>query len=106
LSFQEKTLSCCDCGTNFIFSVTDQEFFASKGFVNAPKRCPACRAARKVERPGSTGGSYSNGNSYNSTRQMFPAVCSDCGKATQVPFEPRNGKPVYCSDCYRKVRVS
>jgi CxxC-x17-CxxC domain-containing protein len=35
---------------------------------------------------------------------MFPAVCAECGKDTQVPFEPRGDKPVYCSDCYRKVR--
>ena len=35
---------------------------------------------------------------------MFPAVCSDCGKATQVPFEPRLDKPVYCSDCFATHR--
>jgi CxxC-x17-CxxC domain-containing protein len=31
---------------------------------------------------------------------MFPAVCATCGKATEVPFEPREGRPVYCRDCY------
>jgi CxxC-x17-CxxC domain-containing protein len=35
---------------------------------------------------------------------MHPAVCATCGKDTQVPFEPRNGRPVYCSDCYATVR--
>jgi CxxC-x17-CxxC domain-containing protein len=108
MSFQAKSLTCCDCGTNFNFSAEDQEFFQSKGFVNDPKRCPTCRAARKTERIGSTGNT-GNGTSYNSSyspRQMYPAICSDCGKAAQVPFEPRNGKPVYCSDCYRKVRAA
>jgi CxxC-x17-CxxC domain-containing protein len=107
LSLQTKTLPCCECDKNFTFTIEEQETFQSKGHVNDPKRCPACRQMRKSQRAttlGSTGAS----NSYNSPytpRQMFPAVCSDCGKATQVPFEPRNGKPVYCSDCYRKVRT-
>jgi CxxC-x17-CxxC domain-containing protein len=103
MSFQDKSLQCSDCGATFTFSAQDQEFFQSKGYTNEPKRCPACRDARKAER-GTTGGGYSSNNSYSTTRQMFPATCSDCGKATQVPFEPRNGKPVYCSDCYRKVK--
>jgi CxxC-x17-CxxC domain-containing protein len=114
MSFQDKSLQCSDCGATFTFSSQDQEFFQSKGYTNEPKRCPTCRDARKAERGTSTGGysgnSYSGGNSSGgnsssyTTRQMFPATCSDCGKATQVPFEPRNGKPVYCSDCYRKVK--
>jgi CxxC-x17-CxxC domain-containing protein len=99
MSFEDKSLQCADCGINFTWSAADQEFFQSKGYTNAPKRCPACRDARKTERGGSTGGGYSGARA-----QMFPATCSDCGKATQVPFEPRNGKPVYCSDCYRKVK--
>ncbi|AKG54206.1 hypothetical protein DGWBC_1576 [Dehalogenimonas sp. WBC-2] len=109
MAYQPRTLNCCDCGSDFTFSVEDQEFFASKGFVNEPKRCPSCRTARKAERGSSNGGSSfgGNGGGYNSApRQMFPAVCSDCGKATQVPFEPRNGKPVYCSDCYRRVSAT
>jgi CxxC-x17-CxxC domain-containing protein len=34
---------------------------------------------------------------------MFKAVCSNCGKDCEVPFEPTNGKPVYCSDCFEKM---
>ena len=98
MSFQEKTLQCADCGTDFSFTAEEQEFFRSKGYTNEPKRCPSCRQARKTERGGSRGGSY------GAPRQMFPATCAQCGKDTQVPFEPTNGKPVYCSDCYRKVR--
>jgi CxxC-x17-CxxC domain-containing protein len=106
MSFEDKSLQCSDCGINFTWSSQDQEFFQSKGYTNAPKRCPACRDARKAER-GTTGGNSGfggNGGGYSTRSQMFPATCSDCGKATQVPFEPRNGKPVYCSDCYRKVK--
>ncbi len=96
MSFQDKTLQCSDCGANFTFSAEEQEFFQTKGFVNEPKRCPECRQARKSERYRSS--------IYGSRRQMFPVVCAECGKNTEVPFEPVGDKPVYCSDCYRKVR--
>ena len=100
MSFQDKSIQCSDCGTTFTFSAEDQEFFQSKGYTNEPKRCPSCRQARKADRYGSSG------SSYGMRRQMFPAVCAECGKDTQVPFEPRGDKPVYCSDCYRKIRPS
>ena len=107
MSFQDKTLECSDCGSEFTFSAEEQEVFQSRGYTNEPKRCPECRQARKAERYGNSGNSYGNG-SYGSRaqRQMFPAVCAECGKETEVPFEPREGRPVYCSDCYRKVKSS
>jgi CxxC-x17-CxxC domain-containing protein len=95
MAFQDKTLTCSDCGKTFTFSAEDQEFFQSKGYTNEPKRCPDCRQSRKAERFGSSGGVR---------RQMFPATCAQCGKTTEVPFQPRGDKPVYCSDCYRKIR--
>jgi CxxC-x17-CxxC domain-containing protein len=113
MGLENKTLNCADCGTTFSFSASEQEFFQSKGYTNEPKRCPSCRQARKSERTGS--GSYGSGGygsggygsgSYGSPRQMFPATCASCGKQTEVPFEPRSGRPVYCSDCYRKVKPS
>jgi CxxC-x17-CxxC domain-containing protein len=100
MSFEDKTLQCSDCGAEFTFSAEEQEFFQAKGYTNEPKRCPSCRAARKAERYG-TSGYESRGR-----RQMFPAVCAECGKETEVPFEPRQGRPVYCSECYNKVRLS
>jgi len=100
MGFQDKTIQCSDCGTDFSFTAEDQEFFQSKGYTNEPKRCPSCRQARKTER----GGSRSNG--YGAPRQMFSVTCAQCGKDTKVPFEPTSGRPVYCSDCYSKVRQS
>jgi CxxC-x17-CxxC domain-containing protein len=101
MAFTDKSLTCSDCGATFTFSAQDQEFYQTKGYTNEPKRCPSCRAARKSERGGGN-------SSYNSgaPRQMYSAVCAECGKETQVPFEPRTGRPVYCSDCYRKIRPS
>ncbi len=98
MSFQDKSIQCSDCGITFTFSAEDQEFFQSKGYTNEPKRCPECRQARKSERYGNS--------SYGAPRQMFPVTCAECGKSTEVPFQPRGDKPVYCSDCYRKVQPS
>ena len=100
MSFEDKTLQCLDCGASFTFTAEEQEFFQSKGYLNEPKRCPACRQARKAERYGN------DGYGYRPQRQMFPAVCAQCGKETEVPFEPREGRPVYCRDCYAKARLS
>ncbi len=100
MSFQDKSLRCSDCGTTFTFSCGEQEFFQSKGFTNEPRRCPSCRQVKKSERNGT--GNYGS----RSPRQMFLVKCSECGKDTEVPFEPRGDKPVYCSDCYRKVKLT
>ena len=107
MSFQEKSLACADCGATFAFTAEEQEFFQSKGYTNEPKRCPTCRQARKSERYGNSGGSGGSGGSgYRTQRQMFPVKCAQCGKDTEVPFEPRGDKPVYCSDCFRKIKPS
>ena len=95
MSYADKTLTCSDCGTGVTFSASEQEFFASKGFTNEPGRCPECRAARRQQRGGGYG---SGGGGYRQQREMHPAVCASCGKDTQVPFVPRNGTLVYCSD--------
>ncbi len=100
MSYVDKSLTCSDCGATFTFSAAEQETFAARGYTNEPKRCLPCREARKSERNTQSGGGF------RSTRQMFPAKCAECGKDTQVPFEPKTGRPVYCSDCYNKVRMT
>lgn len=102
MAMQDQTIKCVDCGKEFVFTVGEQDFYAQKGFTNAPTRCPSCRAARKAAREG--GSSYGGG--YGGQRQMYPAVCAQCGKETEVPFQPRGDKPVYCSDCYKSLKSS
>jgi CxxC-x17-CxxC domain-containing protein len=97
----DKLLVCRDCGSEFVFTEDEQNFFAEKGFSHEPSRCPECRAARKAARREGEGRQSSFGG-----REMFPAVCSRCGAETQVPFRPTTGKPVYCSRCYEQVRQS
>ena len=100
MSFEDKTLTCADCGQEFVFTADEQEQFHSRGFENNPKRCTECRAARKRN------SANSGAPSFGQRREMFPAVCAQCGKDTEVPFQPRGDRPVYCGDCYRAVRPS
>jgi CxxC-x17-CxxC domain-containing protein len=100
MAFQDKTIQCSDCGKTFTFTADEQEFYKSKGYTNEPKRCPTCRQARKSERYGSSS------SSPRTTRSMYPVKCAQCGKDTEVPFEPRGDKPVYCSDCYRQMKTT
>jgi len=102
VAFADKTLACVDCGAEFIFTAGEQEFHASRGFSNEPKRCPDCRRARKSSRDdggygGGGGGGYSSG-----PKQMYPATCANCGRETEVPFQPRGDRPVYCRDCFQQ----
>jgi len=121
--YNDKNLTCSDCGQTFVFTASEQDFYAQRGFTE-PRRCPSCRASRKAARNSESGGSYGGyssgagsygggGSSYGggggggydrAPREMFTATCSNCGKDAQVPFRPTSGKPVYCSDCFRSMR--
>ena len=129
--YNDKNLTCADCGQEFVFTASEQDFYAQRGFTE-PRRCASCRASRKAARNSDSGGSsygggYGAGGSYSSggyssgagsygggggggggydrgPREMFSATCSNCGKEAQVPFRPTSGKPVYCSDCFRSMR--
>ncbi len=94
MSYEDRTLSCMECGQSFTFSADDQAYHADRGYANEPKRCPACRQAKRAQR---NGGSYEGGH-----REMHPVVCAECGKDTTVPFRPRGDRPVYCNDCFRR----
>jgi len=91
VALADKTLTCRDCGKTFVFTAGEQEFYQSRGLQHEPSRCPECRTVKR---------SYGR---YG-PRVMHQAVCADCGKECEVPFEPREGRPVYCSECYAKIR--
>jgi len=105
----DKTLTCKECNVKFIFSDKEQDFYKEKGFVNEPQRCPNCRAAKKQQRRGGApqssgfgGGGGGQRGSYGAPkREMYDAVCAECGVETMVPFKPNGEKPVLCKDCYQ-----
>ena len=47
-TYQDKELTCSDCGGKFTFTAKDQEYYAEKRF-GAPKRCKPCRQAKKEQ---------------------------------------------------------
>jgi CxxC-x17-CxxC domain-containing protein len=123
--YEDRTITCADCGQEFIFTASEQAFYAEKGFTDAPKRCKSCRQSRKAQR--NTGSSYGDdsygGGGYSSgggggygggggggggydrpPRQLYDATCADCGKIAQVPFQPTGSRPVYCNYCFRARR--
>ena len=91
----DKTIVCRDCNSNFVFTENEQNFYKEKGFENEPQRCPECRAIKKQQSRGGNSGGYAR-----QEREMFPAVCAECGKSTTVPFKPNGEKPVLCKECY------
>ena len=131
--YSDRILTCADCGQEFAFTASEQEFYAQRQFTD-PRRCTSCRASRKAARGdsgssyssggssygsggyggasrsssggyGGGGGGYSGGGAARGPREMFPATCSSCGKEAMVPFRPTNGKPVYCNDCFATRRA-
>jgi len=58
MTYQDKSIKCCDCGATFTFTSGEQSFYAGKGFSNEPKRCMSCRATKKAQRDGGSESSY------------------------------------------------
>jgi CxxC-x17-CxxC domain-containing protein len=104
VSFEDKNLTCRECGQTFVWTAGEQAFYAEKGLVNVPSRCPQCRASRRA-----TGSAGSSSNaprpSRNENRVQHPVTCASCGKETTVPFVPKYDRPVYCSDCFDQQRA-
>jgi CxxC-x17-CxxC domain-containing protein len=123
---QDKSMTCSDCGTEFVFTAGEQAFFEERGLTHPPTRCKSCRDARKGRgpggggggggaRPGGRSGGYGGGGGGGGygggggrgrpggggSPQLFDATCAGCGKETQVPFQPTGARPVYCRDCFQ-----
>ena len=91
--FSDKKLVCKDCGSDFVFTTGEQEFYSTKGFENEPVRCGQCRNTRKKMKGNDSG-------QPKAFKPLIEVTCESCGCLTKVPFKPTQGKPVYCRDCY------
>ncbi len=95
----DQTRICRNCGLAFAFTEGEQAFYLERGY-QPPVYCPDCRDARRAfsqEHDLAPGGVH---------RRLFDAICSACGEPTQVPFQPRPGRPVYCSPCFAQKRLA
>lgn len=128
MPFQDKNLTCADCGQPFVHSMADQERYAARGLTNDPKRCKACREKRRQQQGPKGGGkpgapSGGGGATQEAPRErrvgrgrffpasepkrkieFHPATCASCGKETTVPFKPVEGRPVYCRECFQQSK--
>ncbi|MBQ9467807.1 MAG: zinc-ribbon domain containing protein [Clostridia bacterium] len=87
--YEDITLTCKECGKEFVFTAGEQAFYAEKGFQNQPRMCRECRQAKKAAGP---------------KKELFTCVCAKCGGEAKVPFQPSNDRPVYCSACFAAMR--
>ena len=92
MAFADRSLSCRECGTAFVWTSGEQEFYQQRALLHEPQRCPDCRQRAKAER------------AAQRALNMHDIVCSSCGQAGQVPFAPRTDRPVYCSACFETHR--
>lgn len=98
MAYEDKTLTCMDCGETFVHTAEDQARYAERGFTNDPKRCRPCREKRKA-------GATPGGDSADRV-----LVCSDCGKdfvhsaKDQAYYAERGFRndPKRCRDCREK----
>ena len=119
---EDQHLKCVSCGEEFLFTAGEQAFYQERGLTHAPTRCKRCRDQRKAQRPEGTRGERSAGPARHAgsagsrparragpsgsrpaagTRESFATTCANCGRKTEVPFQPVSGRPVYCRDCFR-----
>ena len=111
----DRTLVCCDCEKEFVFSEAEQAFFKERGFDHDPKRCVECRRGRRKKFQSRSGGSGGggrprggNGAAQQRPRprkpagEMHTATCSKCNQETQVPFKPDGVRPVFCMPCLKQ----
>lgn len=91
--------TCDNCGNSCMVP------FKPSG--DKPVYCSNCfeKANSRDSRPRNR---YDSKNSYKgsdrrSTR-MYKAVCDNCGKNCEVPFQPSSDKPIYCNECFGNKR--
>lgn len=94
--FEDITINCVDCGSEFIWSSGEQVFFRDKNLTNPPKRCKDCKKA-KNDRINAVLTAQKAG-----IRQRVEVAvhCANCNCYTTVPFYPSQGRPVLCRSCY------
>jgi CxxC-x17-CxxC domain-containing protein len=97
--FEDLSIPCIDCSSDFIWTGGEQAFFRDKELLNPPKRCKDCKKAKNqrldaIETARLTGKKH---------RIEIRADCAKCAASTTVPFYPCQGRPVYCRACFLEM---
>jgi CxxC-x17-CxxC domain-containing protein len=129
---EDLELTCVQCGEKFIFTKTEQQQWARRGFVHQPKRCRKCREERRARMQQQ----FYSSSGYDSNRGIYRApsfrneqqpyrgiyrspmegsklppknyeiTCSKCGETDVIPFKPAMGRDVFCHSCYEEMKKS
>jgi CxxC-x17-CxxC domain-containing protein len=99
--YQDRSITCVDCGESFTWTAGEQVFFHDKGLKNEPKRCKPCKHA-KNDRLAAISLAQATGAKQ---RIEVTVMCAQCHEQTTVPFYPSQGRPVYCRSCFAASRV-
>ena len=93
--FVDRLLTCVDCHGQFVFTAGEQIFFLDKQFKNDPKRCKPCQCKRAAL----------GGRAGAVARAETRTECFACHIETTVPFNPTQGRPVLCRQCFQTKRT-
>ena len=101
---EDTELTCGACGKAYVFSASEQAYYAERGF-QLPKRCRTCRQQRRKSGRGPAVGSPSGSVAALPKRpvrrrKLFPVSCAECARDHELAFPP-DETPVYCAECFR-----
>ena len=114
--YTDKTLTCADCGQQFVFTASEQDFYAQRGF-SEPRRCGSCRASRKAARGNGGGGGgggygasggYSSGGGYGGGGGGYSSGGYGGGGGGGYGDRDRGPREMFtatCSNCGREAQV-
>ena len=100
-AYQDRSITCIDCGESFVWTSGEQVFFHDKGLKNEPKRCKHCKQAKNERLAAITAAQVSG----IKQRIEVTVTCAQCSQQTTVPFYPSQGRPVYCRACFLSAKT-
>jgi CxxC-x17-CxxC domain-containing protein len=128
MGYVDKTLTCQDCGAEFVFSAGEQAYYADNGLKHEPSRCPRCRrlnrprdateaekqrdaanlarSERRARKARAEQGGKVFATVTEGDRELYLVPCAQCGREARVPFQPRGSKPVLCQECFQRKRMN
>ena len=94
--FTDKAITCIECGAQWMWTASEQDYYRCNGLQFEPRRCMECREARKRQL---TETARRDGR-YGAPQPLRDCICADCGGLARVRFDPTPGRPVYCRRCW------
>ena len=98
MEFQDRILTCVDCGAEFVWTAGEQQFFADKNFKNEPKRCKACKSKRASRPAGGAAGARTGAKPSRTVRAA--------ARRRRYLSSRRKARPVFCKECFQSRKFA